>query len=170
MGLLESETQVAASLQGSPSCPPLPRPEAHGLPPCNLVSNSGCIEGSHLGRLPLGMFSASAWTQRRCLRQDSQESCSFRKRSTRCAGSHPHPPMQLWTDGAVLLSELSEGQFHRPSLHSPTPSLWGEGPSGPCKSPIFGVLIIWASVFPSVWKGLNFVMWSVWSNPPSTRI
>lgn len=131
MGLLESETLVAASLQGSSSCPPLPRPEAHGLPPCNLVSSSGCIEGSHLGRLPLGMFSASAWTQRRCLRQDSQESWSFRERSTRCAGSHPHPPMQLRTDGAVLLSELSEGQFRRPSLHSPDPTPLGRRPKWP---------------------------------------
>lgn len=72
----------------------------------------------------------------------------------------------------VPSSSLSclKGSFADLPSTPPTPPLWGEGPSGPCKSPIFGALIIWASVFPSVWKGLNFVMWSVWSNPPSTRV
>ena len=57
------EDTVAASPQVSPSEHSPPRPEAQELPPPNLLSDSGCAVGSHLGRLPVGMCSASAWTQ-----------------------------------------------------------------------------------------------------------
>lgn len=106
-----------------PPSPPGPRPMTCLLPP--PASFWATLWGSHLGRLSWGTYPASAWTQGSTSGVTPRDSGRCRARPYCCTGLRP--PVQPQTDGAVRLSQLSEGQFHRPPLHAPPPGEKAQG-------------------------------------------